>query len=77
MLERRTEGRSRNHCCHGKALRITYSECVYVGLFIQHAYRMHRIILTSGACRFYHIFICYLIIDRILGGKNTEDKMRY
>jgi hypothetical protein len=27
-IYRNTEARSRNHCCRGKAIRITYSECV-------------------------------------------------
>jgi hypothetical protein len=44
------EARSRNHCCRGKAISITYSECVYVALVIQHAKRMRRIILSSVAC---------------------------
>jgi hypothetical protein len=44
------KARSRNHCYHGKALRITYSECVAVALVIQHANRMRLIILSSVAC---------------------------
>jgi hypothetical protein len=42
--------RSRNHCCQGKAISITYSECVSVALVIQYAKRMRRIILSSVAC---------------------------
>jgi hypothetical protein len=42
--------RSHNHCCRGKALRITYSECVAVALVIQHTNRMKRIVLSSVAC---------------------------
>jgi hypothetical protein len=45
-----TETRSRNHCCSGKAISITYSECLSVALVIQHAQRMRRIILSSVAC---------------------------
>ena len=41
---------SRNHCCRGKTLRITYSECVALALVIQHANRMRRIILSSVGC---------------------------
>ena len=40
------EARSRNHCCHGKAISITYSECVFIAVVIQHAKRM-RLILSS------------------------------
>jgi hypothetical protein len=31
-------------------IHITYSECVFVGLDIQHAMRMRRIVLPSAAC---------------------------
>jgi hypothetical protein len=47
---RNTESRSRNHCCCGKAISITYSECVSAALVIRHAKRMRRIILPSVAC---------------------------
>jgi hypothetical protein len=43
------EVRSRNRCCSGKAVIITYSECVSVALVIRHAKRMRRIILSSVA----------------------------
>jgi CBS domain containing-hemolysin-like protein len=39
--------RSRNHCCRGKAISITYSE--RVALVIQHAKRMRRILLRALA----------------------------
>jgi hypothetical protein len=45
-----TQARSRNHCCRGKTIIITYSECVSVALFIHHAKRMRLIILSSVAC---------------------------
>jgi hypothetical protein len=41
------QARSRKHCCRGKAIRITYSECVSVALVIHHSQRMRRIILSS------------------------------
>jgi hypothetical protein len=44
------EVRSRNHFCRGKAKSVTYSECVSVVLFIQHAICMRRIILSSVIC---------------------------
>jgi hypothetical protein len=43
------EVRSCNYCFRGKALSITYSECVSVALGIQHAKRMRRI-MSSVAC---------------------------
>ena len=35
MCKHNTEARVRIHCCCGKAIRITYSECVFVALLIQ------------------------------------------
>ena len=47
---RNTDVHSRNHWCSGKAISITYSECVSVTLGIQHVKRMRRIILSPVAC---------------------------
>ena len=44
------EARSRNHCCHGKAISITYSECISVALVILHSLCMLHIVLSSVAC---------------------------
>jgi hypothetical protein len=41
---------TRNCYCRGKAISITYSECVSVALVIQHAERMRRIIFSAVAC---------------------------
>ena len=49
-VERNNEARSRNHCCCGKAISITRSECVFEALTIQHPKRMRRIILSSVTC---------------------------
>jgi hypothetical protein len=48
--ERNIEARSRNRCCRGKTVRITYSECVSVALVIQHARPKRLIVLSSVAC---------------------------
>jgi hypothetical protein len=57
MYKRNIERRSRNHCFRGKAISITYSECVSVALLIQHAERMRRIVICdmSGSTVFFHI----------------------
>jgi len=46
-----------NHCCSGKAISFTHSECVYVALGIQHAIRMHYVAICdmSGCTVFFHI----------------------
>ena len=46
--------RSCNHCYSGEAISITYSECVFVALGIQHSMRMRPITL-SGSTMFFHI----------------------
>jgi hypothetical protein len=48
-VSRNIEARSRNHRCHGKAISITYYECVPVALVVQRAKRMLRITLSSEA----------------------------
>ena len=55
-IERNNEGRSRNHCCSGKAITITYSECVSVALVIQHEMRMRHIGLSGSTIFFPLIF---------------------
>jgi hypothetical protein len=51
------EARSCNHCYSGKAIHITFSECVSVALGIQHAMHMHYIVICglSGSTICFHI----------------------
>jgi len=46
-----------NHFCSGKSKSITYSERVFVELCIQHALRMHHIVIYGlpGSAIFFHI----------------------
>jgi len=46
--KRKFEARSRNHYCHGKAISIAYSRCVFAALGTQHGMRVR--ILSSVAC---------------------------
>jgi len=46
-----------NHCCSGKAISVTYSECVFMALGFQHAMGRRHIITCglSGSTIFFHI----------------------
>ena len=41
------KARSCNHCGTGKAISTTYSQCAFVALGIQHAMRMHHIVICG------------------------------
>jgi hypothetical protein len=45
------------HCCIGKTVSITYSECVYIALGIQHAMHMQHIVICGlpSSTIFFHI----------------------
>jgi hypothetical protein len=58
-----------NHCCHGKAISIKYSECVSTALVIQHARCMCCIVMLS------HIFFTLSHKQHDFQDKVIEDKM--
>ena len=49
-IETGNEARSCNSCYSGKAVSITYSECVFVALRIQYAMRMRHILMCGLPC---------------------------
>jgi len=62
------EALSFDYCCNGKAVSIIYSECVSLGLVIQHAMLVQHIVLCglSSCTIFFHI-----IINNTIFGKKT------
>jgi hypothetical protein len=58
---RNIAARSCNHCSSGRAVSITYSECVFAALGFQHAMSM-RYVIACGLwpVRVYHIFPHFL-----------------
>jgi hypothetical protein len=44
---RNNEARLCNHCCSGRAISITHSECVFVALGIQHATHISHTVICG------------------------------
>jgi len=69
MYECKVEARSLNRCCCGKTINITYCECVFVSVGIQHPMRMCHI----SVCGLPRSQIFFDIITQYCAG----DKMRW
>jgi hypothetical protein len=72
-VQRTTEARSCNHCFSGKVISITYCECVFVALGIEHAMHMRRTVICGlhGTTVFFHSIINSTIFEK----KVSEHKM--
>jgi hypothetical protein len=46
-VQRNSEARSCKHCCRGKAISITYSECMFVTFCIQHKMLLRHIVICG------------------------------
>ena len=67
------ETRRCNLCSSGKAISITYSEDVFVGLGIQHAMCLHHFVIRGSVQAPQNIFPHYLINGKIFEEKNVID----
>ena len=72
------EARSRNHCWGGKAVNITYSECVSVALVMQHVECMRHLFY----CHLWPVWLChisphYVINDTIVGQNLVNTKCAF
>ena len=57
-----------NYCCSGNAVSVTYSECAFVGLGIQHEmHTSHTVVCGLSGCIIF--FSRYLVNDTIFGKK--------
>jgi hypothetical protein len=72
--KRNIEAHSRNNCCRGKAIRITYSDCVFVASVIQHAIA-HVQYSHLWPVRLNRIFSYYIIKGAIFEKNIVEHKM--
>jgi hypothetical protein len=56
-VQHNIEVRSCNNCCGGKAISVTYTQCVFEALVIQHAVRMRHIVICDlpRSTVFFHI----------------------
>ena len=75
MYKRNTEPRSRNACCRGKPINVTYSECMSVALVIQCA--MHHIVICGLLGSTVFIFLCPINGTILEKKKVTERKVRF
>ena len=75
---RNNEARSRNHCCRGKAISITYSDCVFLALGIYHAMSMRRVNIDClRPLRLCSIFLYYYTSNTILEEKLFNKKCEF
>ena len=75
---RNKDGRSRNHCCDGKTINITYSECVFAALISTQNHAPYYIVVCdlSGHAIFLNItFIKVLLTQNWAGDKIEKNEM--
>jgi hypothetical protein len=74
MYKRNNQARSRNSCCRGKAIGVTYSECVSVALVIRHEWVRAVLYCYQWPDCLYNIFPHYLVNVTIFGKRLLNTK---
>jgi len=77
---RNIETRSCNRYCSRKAISITYYECVFVALGIQHAMRIHQIVNLWRAVlykTFPHYFLNGMILGNVYWTQNVWSRLLF
>jgi len=67
------EARSRNHCCRGKVINITCSDCVFVALVIQHEKRMGLIVFHENPSSCNRVVVCGSTVGGQIGRQNEAN----
>jgi hypothetical protein len=68
-------GRSYNHCCSRKTISVTYSDCLFLALVMQHVKRVSLLYCRLWYVRLCNIFQHYFINDAIFGNKAIVHKL--
>jgi hypothetical protein len=72
-VHRYRKARSREHCCRGKEISITYSQFMFLALVIENAKRMSRIAsCVQSGCT---LFFPHYLINGTVFGKKSFNKM--
>jgi hypothetical protein len=67
-VQRNVKAPSCVHFCKGKTISVTYCECVFVALVVQHAMRVRRIVIRD---------LCNIFLRCLTSGTTFDTIIRY